>query len=139
MKRNESITYLMTKDPVTVHHGQKLSEVRQLFLEHGIHHLPVVSGKRLIGMISATDMMRLSLSAYGGDERTMDAMLDHQFSIEQVMSKHLTTIEAKRTIREAAEQLRSGKFHAVPVVDDAGDLAGIVTTTDVIGYLLDQY
>lgn len=139
MKRNESISHIMTKDPITVHHGQKVSEVRQLFIEHGIHHVPVVSGKRLLGIISATDMMRLSLSAYGSDERTMDAMLDHQFTIEQVMSKHLTTLDAKGTIREAAEKLREGRFHALPVVDEQGNLAGIVTTTDLIGYLLEQY
>ncbi|HRI09842.1 MAG TPA: CBS domain-containing protein [Nannocystaceae bacterium] len=139
MKRNEPISHIMTKDPITVHHGQKVSEVRQLFIEHGIHHIPVVSGKRLLGIISATDMMRLSLSAYGSDERTMDAMLDHQFTIEQVMSKHLTTLEAKGTIREAAEKLREGRFHALPVVDEQGNLAGIVTTTDLIGYLLEQY
>lgn len=139
MKRNEPISHIMTKDPITVHHGQKVSEVRQLFIEHGIHHIPVVSGKRLLGIISATDMMRLSLSAYGSDERTMDAMLDHQFTIEQVMSKHLTTLDAKGTIREAAEKLREGRFHALPVVDDQGNLAGIVTTTDLIGYLLEQY
>ena len=139
MKRNEPISHIMTKDPITVHHGQKVSEVRQLFIEHGIHHIPVVSGKRLLGIISATDMMRLSLSAYGSDERTMDAMLDHQFTIEQVMSKHLTTLDAKGTIREAAERLREGRFHALPVVDEQGNLAGIVTTTDLIGYLLEQY
>ena len=139
MKRNDPITNIMSKDPITVHHGQKLSAVRQLFVEHGIHHLPVVSGKRLLGLISATDMINLNLSAYGGDERSMDAMLDHQFTIEQVMSKHLTTIDARGTVREAAEKLRSGKFHALPVVDVDGDLVGIVTTTDLIAYLLEQY
>lgn len=139
MKRNEPISHVMSKDPIVAHHGMKVSEVRRMMVEHGIHHVPVVSGKRLLGLISATDMMRLSLSAYGSDERAMDAMLDHQFTIEQVMSAHLTTIASHATVRDAAEKLRGGKFHSLPVVDGEGELVGIVTSTDLINYLLEQY
>jgi CBS domain-containing protein len=139
MKRNEPISHIMSKDVLTVHVAQKLSEVRALLLEHGIHHIPVVSGTRLVGMISATDMMRLSLSAYGGDERSLDTVLDHQFSIEGVMSKELVTLDKKGSVRDAAAKLRGGHFHGLPVVDDEGNLEGLVTTTDLINYLLDQY
>jgi CBS domain-containing protein len=139
MKRNEPISHIMSKDVLTVHVAQKLSEVRALLLEHGIHHIPVVSGTRLVGMISATDMMRLSLAAYGGDERSLDTVLDHQFSIEGVMSKELVTLDKKGSVRDAAAKLRGGHFHGLPVVDDEGNLEGLVTTTDLINYLLDQY
>ena len=102
------------------------------------HHVPVVSGEKLVGMISATDMVRLSLAIYGVDERAVDAMLDSQHTIESVMTKELTTIKAKDTVRTAAEVLGEGKFHSLPVVD--GDkLVGLVTSTDVIRYLLAQY
>jgi len=139
MKRNEPVTHIMSKDPITVHTRQKLSEVRRLFLERGIHHVPVVSGRRLLGILSATDMVRVSLSAYGGDPRAVDAMLDHEFTIEQVMTAEPITVDARGSVRDAAEKLRGGDFHALPVVDEAGDLVGIVTSTDLIGYLLDQY
>jgi len=42
------------------------------------------------------------------------------------------------TIKETAEILASEDFHALPVVEDA-NLVGIVTTTDLIKYLLEQY
>lgn len=139
MKRNEPVTHIMTRDVDTVHTGMKVSEVRQLLAEKPYHHVPVVSGKKLIGIISATDMVRLSLALYGADQRAVDAMLDANHTIDGVMSKELATIKSKDTVRTTAEKLSDGTFHALPVVDDDGNLEGIVTSTDVIKYLLDQY
>lgn len=139
MKRNEPIKSIMATDVTAVNVTQPLSEVRRLMSDQQIHHVPVVSGKKLVGLLSATDMVRLSFSAYGADERAVDAMLDHEFSIEKVMNTELTTMRVSGTIREAARQLQEGKFHSLPVVDDEGELVGIVTSTDLIRYLYDQY
>ncbi len=139
MKRNVPISTIMSSDLFSVHTGQPLSEVRRLLAERPLHHVPVVSGKKLVGLISATDMLRLSFQAYGTDERTVDAVLDSQFSIDKVMTTRLVTLHHKRTIRDAAELLREGTFHSLPVVNDDGELVGIVTSTDLIRYHLDQY
>ncbi len=139
MKRNESVKKIMTAQVTTVNVSQKLSEVRKILAEQSIHHVPVVSGTKLVGMISATDMVRLTLTVYGADQRQVDAMLDHQFKIEDVMTKELRTIDSRRTVREAAAALREGKFHSLPVVDEDQHLVGLVTSTDLIEYLLDQY
>lgn len=138
MKRNEPISKIMTTDVQTVHLGQKLSEVRRMLANGPYHHVPVVSGTKLVGMISATDMLELSLAIYGVDAHTIDAMLDSQHTIESVMSQELRTISVKDNVRSAAEILGEGSFHSLPVVD--GDkFVGLVTSTDVIRYLLDQY
>lgn len=138
MKRNEPVSKIMTRDLETVHVGQKLSEVRRMLANNPYHHVPVVSGEKLVGLISSTDIVRLSLAIYGADQRAVDAMLDSQHTIEGVMSKTLTTIGVKDTVREAAELLAEGTFHSLPVVDE-GKLVGLVTSTDVIRYLLAQY
>ena len=69
----------------------------------------------------------------------MDAYLDHQFSIEGLMKKDLETLSLKSTIADAAEILSDGNFHAVPIVNDAGELEGLVTSTDLIRYLRDLF
>lgn len=138
MKRNDPISKITTTELQTVHLGQKLSEVRRMLAENPYHHVPVVSGKKLVGLLSATDMVQLSLAIYGVDERAVDAMLDSQHTIESVMTTDLTTISAKDTVRSAATVLGEGKFHSLPVVDGE-DLVGLVTSTDVIRYLLEQY
>lgn len=139
MKRNEPIKSIMTTDAISVNVTQKLSEVRRLMSDKGIHHVPVVSGTKLVGLLSATDMVRLSFSAYGADERAVDAMLDHEFTIEKSMNTNLVTLPDRGTVRDAAERLREGEFHSLPVVDADGNLVGIVTSTDLIKYLFDQY
>lgn len=138
MKRNEAITHIMTTELQTVHVGQKLSEVRALLSEGTFNHVPVVSGDKLVGMISATDMVRLSLSTYGIDQRAVDALLDSQHSVETVMSKDLQTLPTSATVRDAAQALLGAPFHSIPIVDKE-KLVGLVTSTDIIKYLLDQY
>jgi len=59
-------------------------------------------------------------------------------SISQVMTKNIQSIAPHTTIREAAQMLVDREFHALPVVEE-GALVGIVTTTDLVKYLLDQY
>lgn len=60
------------------------------------------------------------------------------FTVEQVMTKKLVTISPEATIKEAAEILATHEFHALPVVHNQL-LVGIVTTTDVMKYLLKMY
>ena len=50
----------------------------------------------------------------------------------------MDTVDTNDEIREAAKLLSSGKYHALPVMDN-GQLEGIVTSTDVINFLLEQY
>jgi len=139
MKKNESISAVMTKEPVSVHPGQKPSEVRALLAEGRFHHVPVVSGERLVGIISSTDMLRLGMSTFIGDGRAFDAWLDHEYSIEQIMQKEIQTLSNKDTVRDATRMLVNNAFHSVPIVDDSSNLVGIVTSNDLLAYLLEQY
>ena len=139
MKKNEPIDQVLTRDVVTVHIGQSVSDVRKIFAKGGFHHVPVVSGKKLIGIVSASDILGISVEGVGSDERSMDAYIDHQFSIEGLMQKDLKTISMKSHIADAADVLADGKVHAVPVVDEKDDLVGLVTSTDLIRFLRDQF
>lgn len=130
----------MSIQPVTVHHGDPISKVRQIIREHGVHHVPVVNGAELVGMISNSDVLRVSFGdTFQADERAVDATLDHTMTIEQLMRKDPVTVRQNAPIREAASLLVEGDFHSLPVVDDDQKLVGIVTSTDLIRYLLEQF
>jgi CBS domain-containing membrane protein len=138
MKRHEAISKIMSTNLVTVHHGDPVSKVRQLAAEHGVHHIPVINGDQLVGIISWSDILRVSFGdAFDADQRAVDATLDHTFTIEQLMRKNPTTLNDTATVRDAAEILALGEFHSVPVVHGT-KLVGIVTSTDLIKYLLEQ-
>ncbi len=137
MKKRTPVSKIMTSNPISVNATNDISDVVQIFKERNIHHIPVVSGDQLIGMISKTDIERISFVT-GTDEASANTAVYSMLSIDQVMTKQVETVNADDQIRDAAELLARGKYHALPVLED-GSLAGIVTSTDVINYLLEQY
>jgi CBS domain-containing protein len=139
MRHNEPVSHIMSSEILTVHVRQKVSDVYRLLTENRIHHVPVVDGGKLVGLVSFNDMMKLSLQAYGTPDAANAEYLDSQFSIDQVMSTDLTTIKPDDAIRSAAEKLSTGSFHSLPVIDTNDTIVGIVTTTDLVNYLLNQY
>jgi CBS domain-containing protein len=139
MKRAQPVSKIMTTNLVTVHRGEPVSKVRQLIREFGVHHVPVVNGQQLIGMISQSDVLRVSFGdAFHTDERTVDATLDHTMTIEDLMQKDPVSVEETATVRDVATILSRANFHSVPVVSDGNKLVGIVTSTDLIRCLLEE-
>ncbi|MNR39640.1 Inosine-5'-monophosphate dehydrogenase [compost metagenome] len=74
---------------------------------------------------------------FEGQEGADEAILD-MLTISQVMTSKPKTVSSDTSIRELAEIFAKEDFHALPVVDN-GELKGIVTTTDVVKYFLEQY
>lgn len=139
MKHNEPVHKIMAADPVSVHEKQKLSDVHHLIVERKIHHVPVVSGRKLIGLISGNDLLRVSWGDVNRqDPRQVDTLLD-TLTIRDAMQEDVVTVRRHDTVRRAAELLSQGEYHSLPVLDDDDELVGMVTSTDLIKYLLEQY
>lgn len=138
MKKREKVSKIMTANVHTVGIHEDLRQVRDRLQENNIRHLPVVSGDKLVGILSRTDILRLSFgSVFTGQEEADEAIFD-MLTIEQVMVNNPRTVQAEDTIQDVAEVFTREEFHALPVVDGE-KLVGIVTTTDIIKYLLEQY
>jgi CBS domain-containing membrane protein len=139
MKKRSPVTEIMTKNVITLNTNDTLDTAESLFKKNKIRHIPVVSGEHIIGMLSYTDLLRISFAdAVDDDEKDVDTIVYNMFTIEQVMAKNLVSVDPDTTIKEVAEILAKKEFHALPVLDDK-KLVGIVTTTDLINYLLDQF
>lgn len=139
MKKNDPVKNVAITDVISIQEGQKISDARHVMCNQNIHHVPVVSGTKLVGIVSFTDMMKINLMIEDADERSIDAIIDQQFALADVMTTNLVTANSKSTVREVAILLSDNNFHSLPLVDDDGNLAGIVTSTDLIKYLVDQY
>ena len=138
MKKSVPVSSIMTKNVVKLNLSDDLTKAEILFKKHHIRHIPVVNGNVIIGMLSYTDLLRISFADAIEDEDDVDATVYNMFTVEQVMAKKLVSISPETTIKEAAQILASKEFHALPVCE--GDLlVGIITTTDLIKYLIDQY
>ena len=127
----------MTTEVVTLNVADRLETAEKLFKKYKIRHIPVVKDKAVLGMLSYTDLLRISFADVSDDETSIDAFVYDMFSIQQVMAKNLFMVAPNSTIKEVAELLSKKEFHALPVVED-NELVVIVTTTDLINYLIAQ-
>ena len=139
MKQKVPVSTIMTKNVVKLNLSDDLTKAESLFKKYHIRHIPVVYSNKIVGMLSYTDLLRISFAdAIDDDEDVVDTTVYNMFTVELVMAKKIVSISPETTIKEAAQILSTKEFHALPVCE--GELlVGIVTTTDLIKYLIDQY
>ncbi|GAA4932776.1 CBS domain-containing protein [Algibacter agarivorans] len=139
MIRKAPISMIMTENVITLKKNDNLEKAEHLFKKHHIRHIPVVSGNVVVGMLSYSDLLRLSFAdVTDNKDENVDALVYNMFTIKQVMKNNIVTVSSSNSIKEVAEILATREFHALPVVDN-NILVGIVTTTDLIKYLLKQF
>jgi CBS domain-containing membrane protein len=139
MKENVPVSIIMTKNIIKLNLSDDLTKAEALFKKHKIRHIPVVNKHKIVGLISYTDLLRVSYAdAVDDAAEDVESIVFNMFTVMQVMAKDIVVISPETTIKEAAEILAENEFHALPVCyNDL--LIGMVTTTDLIKYLLEQY
>ncbi|WP_343328854.1 CBS domain-containing protein [Polaribacter staleyi] len=135
MRRDEPISTIMATNLVTLSVDGDLVTAEKMFIENKIKHIPVVRGREIIGMLSYSDIQKVSDSSLNEDKTSVDSFVHNTFTINQVMDKNITAIPPYTSIKDAAELLTNKGFHALPVVEDS-ELVGIVTTRDLVKYLV---
>ena len=103
-----------------------LEEAARLMARERLHHLPVVEADRLIGILSASDLIGRDAPDAGGKR------------IGDVMQREPVVLSRSSTLQDAAALLAGGGYHSLPVVDHSGKVVGVVTSTDLIVLLLHQ-
>lgn len=138
MKKDIPVSEIMTRNILRLSLSDELSTAESLMKKNHIRHLPVVENERIVGMVSLNDLLRISFAdAVDVDGEEVESSVYDMFSIEQVMTKKVEWISSETTVSEAARLFLEYEFHALPVVDN-DCLTGIVTTSDVIRYYLEE-
>ena len=124
---------LMTTNLITVAPEDKLTVVKEIFEKNKIHHIPVVHGKDMVGLISKTDFVYFmrGFNRSEEDKFVNEARL-RAYKAKDIMTKGLAKLNPNARINVALEIFMENRFHAVPVVEENGELVGIVTTFDII-------
>ncbi|WP_367755041.1 CBS domain-containing protein [Flavobacterium sp. WC2430] len=139
MKNNVPVSEIMTRNIIKLNLSDELTKAEDLFKKNKIRHIPVVSDGKIIGMLSYTDLLRVSYAdVVEREAEEVESIVFNMFSIRQVMTKEIVIISPETTIKETAEILSKNEFHALPVCDN-DVLMGIVTTTDLMKYFVEQY
>lgn len=138
MRQRTPVSTIMTKDIIALTLSDDLERADKVFNQYRIKHIPIVRHDVVIGMLSFSDLLKISMANTTEDETHVDTIVYNAFTIEQVMTKDVETITSDTTIKEAATILANRGFHALPV-EEQGSLVGIVTTTDLLKYFLKQF
>lgn len=132
MDLNLPISTIMSSDVECVTPNQKLVDLKHIYEQPDYHnHIPVVDNDQLVGMVSLIDFMRaVSYSTLDDNEKVYQEVF-----VKDIMSIHPYSVEDSTLIREVAEKLSKGEFHSV-VLTRSGKVSGIVTSTDLIRFML---
>ena len=118
--------------PWTVQPSDSVAHARALLDEHRINHLPVLSNRKLVGVVNARDLQPARFSAKRrGIERALKMHPD-RVAVASVMTTDVHTATPKDKLSDAAKLMVRKHVGALPVVEEA-HLRGIITRSDVIG------
>lgn len=134
MNKENPVKNFMSKKVIVANLKNKISQVQELFVKHNMHHLPVVYDDRLIGIISATDLMKFYAEKAFTMGITSLEELDSKVTLEELMTHNPISVTPESTIQDVVELFYEHKFHSV-LVEDKGQIVGIVTDYDVVRLL----
>jgi len=127
---------IMTPNPVTVTPRNAIRTAINLMREGGYRRLPVVDRGRLVGIITDRDLRRAANSPFVVREQWYDNFILDHIEVGSCMTPNPLTVEPSASIAEAARLMRNHKIGGLPVVAD-GQLAGIVTETDLLDFIIE--
>jgi len=114
VKRSEHGVIL---DPVTLSPSQPVRRAQELMNEQNVSGIPIVSGKKLVGILTRRDLKFLK---------------DYNVEISSVMTKNnLVTGPAGTTLEQAKEILQEHKVEKLLLVNQQGELEGLITMRDI--------
>lgn len=133
MKSNP-ITTVMTKNVVCVSPEQTLLDVKHIYEKKEFHHhIPVTKNGRLVGMVSLIDFM-YHIAGGGIND---DNPIYKKLTVKDIMTQNPFYLTTNSTIKDAANVLSEGKYHAIPILENDA-VVGIISTADIIKFFLKE-
>ena len=142
---------IMTKDVITVREDDTVEKCANLLITHDLSGLPVLDANgKVKGMVTEGDLIRrasriqgpAALEVLGGiiyldsPKKFFDDIKNSMGNLaENVMTKNVITISPDNEIEDAATLLVQKKIKRLPVLDEEGNLIGIVSRKDIMEYL----
>ncbi len=151
---NIKINDIMIKKVFFVFPETKIREASALMEKHRIHGLPVVEGKKVVGIVTETDFFVRGLSGFhlpsyidfiknikmtdyiGNNDRKNEKIKKIlNIRVKDIMTKRCITVNSDMTVKKLFEMFNKTKLQVFPVVKKDGTLVGIVTLMDFIKFL----
>jgi acetoin utilization protein AcuB len=128
----------MTPNPITVTGDVSIAEAMEWMKRENVRRFPVVDkDRKLIGIVTRTDLLHASPSAATSLSMWEISYLLNEIKVREVMTKDVMTITEDATLETAARRMVDNKVGSLPVVRD-GTLVGIITESDIFRVFLEM-
>jgi acetoin utilization protein AcuB len=130
------IRNFMTKNVITIEDEESMPKAIQLLKQHKINMMPVTHQGKLVGVITDRDLKQASPSEATDLETHELKYLLNKIKMKDIMTRQVITVPPDYTIEEAAEILMNHDISGAPVVNEQGQMEGIITSTDLYKALI---
>jgi len=137
------VSDVMTRSVVTVDRITPYKEIARLLTEHRISGLPVLKmGREVVGVVTEADLLdaeekvQRRLHAATHRPRWPRRQQHLVLTAGELMTTPAITIGPQATIPAAARLMNARHIRRLPVVDDKGRLAGVVSRRDLLSVFL---
>lgn len=110
----------MSTEPHTIGADQTMAAAHELMRKHRIRHLPVLSARRLVGIVSDRDLHMVE---------TLRDVDPERVRVEEAMSQEVYAIRPDAPLDEVVEEMARHKYGSAVIVDD-DHVVGVFTTVD---------
>lgn len=133
-----TVADIMTTEVITAGMDDTLGGIRKVFEMHHCHHIPILEDNQLVGIVSDRDVL-WSLSPHVDSDRADNRALNTlKKKAHQIMTRHVRTISPDDTIATVAAIFLEMEFSCLPVLEQSGNVVGIVTKTDLLESLVGE-
>ena len=128
---DEKLKGLRRREPLTVRPGATLGECLDLIQRVGVGDSVFVTDKagHLKGVLTERDVFA----------KLVRPEVDLAQPVESLMVDHPWTLHLDEPIRHAIDLMQTGRYRNVPLVDDDGNLVGVVRPVDVLRFLAEAF
>jgi len=131
-----TISEIMTKDLFTVQIDDKVLLADEIMKTQKVKHIPVLEGKKLVGIISDRGLKEYTLKQlYDFEDALPDSARNRIIDFQSIMDKNIRVIYPEDSVQKAVEIMLKKKAGCLPVVDWSKNLVGMLTHTDVLLFL----
>ena len=120
--RNRHIRDVMTPNPECVSEKDSIRDVARIMKDQDTGVVPVVDGKRIIGLITDRDIVVRGLAEGKNLENV---------SVNEIMTKSVRSVREDASVTEVLEMMGNAEIRRVPVVNSNDELVGIVSLGDI--------
>lgn len=133
------VTTFMTQTVVSVEMDDTLQIIKDLFEKTGFHHLVVVEGKRLVGVISDRDLLRALSPNIGTAAETAKDLACLNKKAHQIMTRNPISLTTEAQLADVVGVFNQHPVSCVPIVDQENNIKGIVSWRDIMRVLGEAY